>query len=158
MFSLAKAAGRQTSCCHTPNCTRHIPLHARKRFPAMIKSVIFMITRRSQHISVGDGDDRTLRPPEGLVWYSIPLQPEGQLQYGSRLLVFPTARPPLLTAHVRNCSRAAMSGALTVVMGKRLQKTGKMMPSAPVAAISLGMSLFYCYQLVKAKPPSKKLS
>lgn len=36
------------------------------------------------------------------------------------------------------------------MMGKRMQKTGKMMPSGPVGALALGMAFFYVYQLAKA--------
>eukprot|EP00752_Nemacystus_decipiens_P016254 g14534.t1 len=43
-----------------------------------------------------------------------------------------------------------VSNVIWVMMGKRIRKTGKMMPSAPVGALALGMSLFYVFQLTKA--------
>lgn len=51
------------------------------------------------------------------------------------------------------CVLAVVSNVIWVMMGKRMQKTGKMMPSGPVGALALGMALFYVYQV--AKPPAK---
>lgn len=58
----------------------------------------------------------------------------------------------------RNYLCAVISGAVTIAMGKRLKDTGKIMPAGVVAALSLGMSLFYCHHLVKAftKSSAKK--
>lgn len=36
------------------------------------------------------------------------------------------------------------------MMGKRIRKTGKMMPAAPVGALALGMALFYVFQMTKS--------
>lgn len=45
---------------------------------------------------------------------------------------------------------SVVSNVIWVMMGKRIGKTGKLMPSAPVAALALGMTFFYIYQLAKA--------
>lgn len=42
------------------------------------------------------------------------------------------------------------------MMGKRLSKTGKVMPAAPVGALALGMAFFYIYQMTKATKASFK--
>ena len=44
---------------------------------------------------------------------------------------------------------AVVSNVIWVMMGKRMQKTGKMMPSGPVGALALGMAFFYVYQVSK---------
>ncbi|CAM9641893.1 unnamed protein product [Ascophyllum nodosum] len=47
-----------------------------------------------------------------------------------------------------------VSNAIWIMMVKRISKTGNMMPSAPVGALGLGMTLFYVYQMIN--PPTKK--
>ncbi|CAN0090039.1 unnamed protein product [Discosporangium mesarthrocarpum] len=53
----------------------------------------------------------------------------------------------------------AVSGPIAVMMGLRVQKTGKVIPSGLVAGLSIAMSMFYCYKLATAssnKAPSKQ--
>ncbi|RLN32543.1 hypothetical protein BBJ28_00016200 [Nothophytophthora sp. Chile5] len=49
-----------------------------------------------------------------------------------------------------------VSGALTVVMGMRYQKTSAFFPAGFVAASSAGMSLFYIWLLTKTTKPQYK--
>lgn len=60
----------------------------------------------------------------------------------SRARVGPSCCPP---AH----HFAVVSNVIWVMMGKRIRKTGKMMPSAPVGALALGMAFFYIFQMTK---------
>ncbi|CAM9792159.1 unnamed protein product [Hapterophycus canaliculatus] len=42
-----------------------------------------------------------------------------------------------------------LSNVIWVMMGKRMKKTGKMIPSAPIGALALGMAFFYVFQMTK---------
>lgn len=42
------------------------------------------------------------------------------------------------------------------MMVKRIRKTGNMMPSAPVAILGMGMTMFYLYRLKKDRAVKKK--
>ncbi|CAN0216181.1 unnamed protein product [Scytosiphon promiscuus] len=44
-----------------------------------------------------------------------------------------------------------LSNVIWVMMGKRIRKTGKLMPSAPIGALALGMAFFYVFQMTKTQ-------